>query len=607
MAEVIRMPKMSDTMEEGVIASWLKKVGDKIESGDILAEVETDKATMELESFEDGTLLHIGVEESDSVPVDGVIAIIGEEGEDIEELLKEIEGGGKGNGKTEGKENGEKEDGDRKPDKNKKEGKEKAEGEEEVKGKEEAKSDEEEEDDEKEVDASEVNATVVRMPKMSDTMEEGVIASWLKKVGDKVESGDILAEVETDKATMELESYEDGTLLYVGVEEGGSVPIDGVIAIIGEEGADYEKLLKTSKPKKDKKEDTDKEPSSKKSDSNGKDTADEDEEVSDKAEEKDAPEFTPSRSTNGSSSNSSQDGRIKASPLAKSMAEEKGYDLAKIEGTGENGRIVRRDVEAYQPAPEKEAPEGAPEQKTQKEQPTAPVELPQVVGEESYEDKKVSQMRKTIARRLAESKFSAPHFYLTMEINMDSAMQARERINEYSPVKISYNDIIIKAAAAALRQHPKVNVSWQGDTMRFNKHIHIGVAVAVEEGLLVPVIRFADNKSLAHISTEVKELAGQAKSKKLQPKDQEGGTFAISNLGMFGIDEFTAIVNPPNACILAVGGIKETAVVKDGQLVPGNVMKVTLSCDHRAVDGAVGSAFLKTLKAFIEEPIRIMI
>ena len=606
MAEVIRMPKMSDTMEEGVIASWLKKVGDKVESGDILAEVETDKATMELESFEDGTLLHIGVEESDSVPVDGVIAIIGEEGEDIEDLLKEIEGGGKENGKTEEKEKGKRktEDGE---EEEKEEGEEKVEGEGDKE--EEAKSDEVEEDeDEEEVDAAEVNATVVRMPKMSDTMEEGVIASWLKQVGDKVESGDILAEVETDKATMELESYEDGTLLYVGVEEGGSVPIDGVIAIIGEEGADYEKLIKSSKPKKDKKEDTDKEPSSKKSDSNGKDTSD-DEEMSDEAAEKDAPAFTPGRSTNGSSSDSSQDGRIKASPLAKSMAEEKGYDLAKIEGSGENGRIVRRDIEAYQPAPEKEAqPEVAPEQqKTRKEQPSAPIELPQVVGEESYEDKKVSQMRKTIARRLAESKFSAPHFYLTMEINMDSAMQARERINEYSPVKISYNDIIIKAAAAALRQHPKVNVSWQGDTMRFNKHIHIGVAVAVEEGLLVPVIRFADNKSLAHISTEVKELAGQAKSKKLQPQDQEGGTFAISNLGMFGIDEFTAIVNPPNACILAVGGIKETAVVKDGQLVPGNVMKVTLSCDHRAVDGAVGSAFLKTLKAFIEEPIRIMI
>ena len=599
MAEVIRMPKMSDTMEEGVIASWLKKVGDKVESGDILAEVETDKATMELESFEDGTLLHIGVEESDSVPVDGVIAIIGEEGEDIEDLLKEIEGGGKENGKTEEKEKGKRktEDGE---EEEKGEGKEAKSGEE--------KEDAEEEDDEEEVDAAEVNATVVRMPKMSDTMEEGVIASWLKQVGDKVESGDILAEVETDKATMELESYEDGTLLYVGVEEGGSVPIDGVIAIIGEEGADYEKLIKSSKPKKDKKEDADKEPSSKKSDSNGKDTSD-DKEVSDEAAEKDAPAFTPGRSTNGSSSDSSQDGRIKASPLAKSMAEEKGYDLAKIEGSGENGRIVRRDIEAYQPAPEKEAqPEVASEQqKTRKEQPSAPIELPQVVGEESYEDKKVSQMRKTIARRLAESKFSAPHFYLTMEINMDSAMQARERINEYSPVKISYNDIIIKAAAAALRQHPKVNVSWQGDTMRFNKHIHIGVAVAVEEGLLVPVIRFADNKSLAHISTEVKELAGQAKSKKLQPQDQEGGTFAISNLGMFGIDEFTAIVNPPNACILAVGGIKETAVVKDGQLVPGNVMKVTLSCDHRAVDGAVGSAFLKTLKAFIEEPIRIMI
>ena len=566
MAEVIRMPKMSDTMEEGVIASWLKKVGDKVESGDILAEVETDKATMELESFEDGTLLHIGVDESDSVPVDGVIAIIGEEGEDIKDLLKEIESGG-GNG-SESKEEPEDTSSD----------------------------DSQEEDSADEVDASDVPANLVLMPKMSDTMEEGVVASWLKKVGDKVESGDILAEVETDKATMELESYEDGTLLYIGVEEGGSVPVDGVIAIIGEEGADYEKLLKSRKSKK--KQDESANGEKKDSSTSSEDTS------SEEGNEKDAPEFAPSRSTNGASSDASTDGRIKASPLAKKMAEEKGYDLASIEGSGENGRIVKRDVEEYKPS-SKPSPQAQPEKK--EAAPAAPVELPEVVGEESYEEVKVSQMRKAIARRLSESKFGAPHFYLTMEINMDRTIEARKSINEYAPVKISFNDIIIKAAAAALRQHPDVNVAWQGDTMRRNKHVHIGVAVAVDEGLLVPVIKFADNKSLAHISAEVKELAGQAKNKKLQPKDQEGGTFAISNLGMFGIEEFTAIINPPNACILAVGGIKQTAIVKDGQLVPGNVMKVTLSCDHRAVDGAVGSAFLQTLKAFIEDPIRIMI
>ena len=582
MAEVIRMPKMSDTMEEGVIASWLKKVGDKVESGDILAEVETDKATMELESFEDGTLLHIGVDESDSVPVDGVIAIIGEEGEDIEDLLNDIESGGGSNGSAKEEKTDEQEEPESSGEKEK--------------GENTKDEDDSNDDASEDADASDVAANVVLMPKMSDTMEEGVIASWLKKVGDKVESGDILAEVETDKATMELESYEDGTLLYVGVDEGGSVPVDGVIAIVGEEGADYEKLLKSRSGKKKKEESA--------SGDDQKDSSAGAPKEDDEAAEKDAPAYAPSRSTNGASSDASSDGRIKASPLAKKMAEEKGYDLASIEGSGENGRIVKRDVEDYQPSAK---PSAEPQPEKKESAPAAPVELPQVVGEESYEDVKVSQMRKAIARRLTESKFGAPHFYLTMEINMDRTIEARKGLNEYSPVKISYNDIIIKAAAAALRQHPMVNVSWQGDTMRLNKHIHIGVAVAVDEGLLVPVIKFADNKSLSHISAEVKDLAGQAKSKKLQPKDQEGGTFAISNLGMFGIEEFTAIINPPNACILAVGGIKQTAVVKDSQLVPGNVMKVTLSCDHRAVDGAVGSAFLQTLKAFVEDPIRIMI
>ncbi|MFP4093039.1 MAG: pyruvate dehydrogenase complex dihydrolipoamide acetyltransferase [Cyclobacteriaceae bacterium] len=561
MAEVIRMPKMSDTMEEGVIASWQKKVGDKVESGDILAEVETDKATMELESFEDGTLLYIGVQENEAVPVDGVIAIIGEEGENIDDLLKQL----KSNGKPAPKEAAQKE---------------------EPAAEASAPAD---------IDTSGIKASLVTMPKMSDTMTEGVIASWQKKVGDKVESGDILAEVETDKATMELEAYEDGTLLYIGVEDGGSVEIDGVIAVIGEEGADFEKLLKAHKGKKKAPEGG--------SEDEGIIAEDKTKET---PEHKDAPAMTPTHADLAGTSATTEGVRIKASPLAKKMAEEKGFDISQIPGSGENGRVVRRDVENYKPAAKPAAEQPAAAQKDTAKQP-APVQLPQVVGEEQYEEVNVSQMRKTIARRLAESKFTAPHFYLTMEINMDNAIKARQSMNEISQVKISFNDIVVKAVAASLRLHPKVNVSWRGDKMRFNKHVHIGIAVAVEEGLLVPVIRFADNKTLSHISAEVKELATKAKNKQLQPKDWEGSTFTISNLGMFGIEEFTAIVNPPDACILAVGGIKETPVVKNGQIVPGNVMKVTMSCDHRAVDGAIGAAFLQTFKQFMEDPIRILV
>lgn len=554
MAEVIRMPKMSDTMEEGVIASWLKKVGDTVKSGDILAEVETDKATMELESYEDGTLLYIGVNEKESVPVDGVIAIIGNKGENIDGLLKEIKaGGGNGASKEEAKEAAS----EAAPAKA-----EKAEA----------------------VDASDVKATVITMPKMSDTMTEGVIASWLKKVGDAVKSGDILAEVETDKATMELESYEDGTLLYIGVEAGKSVEVDGVIAIIGEKGADYEKLLKAHAA----------------GGGNGSQAeAPAETKASQTQTTSQAAPSTERRQTESVSG--SDNGRVKISPLARKMAEEKGYDIRQIPGSGDGGRIVRRDVENFKPsaAPAPAAAEGgkAPQK----------VVLPQVVGEESFEEVNVSQMRKTIAKRLSESKFTAPHFYLTMEINMDKAIEARNSLNEMSPVKISFNDMVIKACAAALRLHPDINVSWRGDKIRKNHHIHIGVAVAVPEGLLVPVVRFADNKSLSHISAEVKELGQKAKDKKLQPSDWEGNTFSISNLGMFGIEEFTAIVNPPDACILAVGGIKETAVVKNGQLVPGNVMKVTLSCDHRIVDGATGAAFLQTLKKFLEDPIKLLV
>ena len=555
MAEVIKMPKMSDTMEEGVIASWLVKEGDEVKSGDILAEVETDKATMELESYEDGTLLYIGVKEKEAVPVDGIIAIIGKKGENIDDLIKKAKGGnGAENGKEEKKKDAKKEEAT------------------------------EEKDDS--VDISAINASVITMPKMSDTMQEGTIASWLKKVGDQISSGDILAEVETDKATMELEAYEDGTLLYIGPKEGEAVPVDAVLAVVGEKGADYKTLLKHHEGGGKQKEEE--APAS---------TAEEPGKEKVKASE------SASQATKATADTTDEGGRIKASPLAKKMAETKGYDLNKIKGSGDQGRIVRRDVEEYKPAAEPAQAKGEAPSKEQ----AAPVSLPEVVGEESFEDVNVSQMRKTIAKRLAESKYTAPHFYLTMEINMDKAIEARKSINEYAPVKISFNDLVLKATAAALRQHPKVNVSYRGDKMRFNKHIHIGVAVAVEEGLLVPVVRFADNKSLSHIAVEVKELGKKAKSKQLQPKDWEGSTFTISNLGMFGIEEFTAIINPPDACILAVGGIKETPIVKDGQIVPGNMMKVTLSCDHRAVDGAVGSAFLQTLKGLLEDPVRILV
>ncbi len=566
---------MSDTMEEGVIASWLKKVGDKVASGDILAEVETDKATMELESYDEGVLLHIGVKESEAAKVDSVIAIIGEEGENIDDLLADVEKGGGDNSNKQSENNG------KEKSENKKEKVEdKAESD---------KDDNEKEQEDADIDTSDIKATVVTMPKMSDTMQEGVIAGWLKKEGDEVSSGDILAEVETDKATMELESYEDGTLLYIGPKEGDSVPVDAVIAIIGEKGADYKKLLKAQEAKPQKKDSSKTEKSST-------------EEKSGKAEVEAAPDPAPTHSP--ASDHGSSNGRLLASPLAKKLAEDKGYDIGKIKGSGDGGRIVKRDVENYKPSAEP-AKEAAPAKAEKQQAPS--FTLPAVVGEESYEEVKVSQMRKTIARRLAESKFTSPHFYLTMEINMDKAVAARQGLNELSPIKISFNDLVIKAAAAALRQHQEVNVSWQGDVIRKNKHVHIGVAVAVDEGLLVPVIRFADNKSLSHIAAEVKELAGKAKNKQLQPKDWEGSTFTISNLGMFGIEEFTAIINPPDACILAVGGIKETPIVKNGQIVPGNIMKVTLSCDHRVVDGAMGAAFLKTLKMLLEDPIRILI
>jgi pyruvate dehydrogenase E2 component (dihydrolipoamide acetyltransferase) len=539
MADIVRMPKMSDTMTEGVIAKWHKKVGDTVKSGELMAEIETDKATMDYESFNAGTVLYLGAKEGEAVAINGVLAIVGNKGEDFSALLK-----GASNGASESKS-------------------------------EPAKKDPEVATKEAAIDTSGIKAEIVLMPKMSDTMNEGVIASWSKKVGDTVKTGELLAEVETDKATMEYESYNAGTLLYIGAKEKEAIAVNGVLAIIGEKGADWETLLKAHNAKS----------------SGAKSTP---------APTNETKSSEPAAQTHSSSNESSSEsnGRLKASPLAKKMAKDLGFDINKIQGSGEGGRITKQDVESYKPS-------AAPA--TGGKATAAPVALPSVVGKESFDEVSVSQMRKTIARRLSDSMFTAPHFYVTMEINMDKAVEARKSINEISPVKISFNDIVLKATAAALRQHPDVNSSWQGDKIRKNHHIHIGVAVAVKDGLLVPVIRFADNKSLSHIGVEVKELAQKAHDKKLQPSEWEGSTFTISNLGMFGVEEFTAIINTPDACILAVGGIKETAIVKNGQLAVGNIMKVTLSCDHRVVDGATGAAFLKTLKGLLEDPVRILI
>lgn len=415
-------------------------------------------------------------------------------------------------------------------------------------------------------------AEIIKMPKLSDTMTEGVVAKWHKKVGDQVSSGDLLADIETDKATMEFESFQDGVLLHIGVEEGKTAPVDSILAILGEKGEDIKGFLeeeskksaeKKGEPKKEEKAEAQEEPKEEKQEEKKPDPV------------KEQPKTFASQDT---------DSRMKASPLAKKMAEEKGVNLSMLQGTGDGGRIIKRDIENFKGGSA----------------------TPGFVGKESYKEVEVSQMRKTIAKRLGESKFTAPHFYLTMEMEMDKMIEVRKAINEAAGVKISFNDLVIKAAAAALRKHPKVNSSWLGDKIRYNDHIHIGVAVAVEEGLLVPVVRFADGKTLSQINTEVKYLADKAHNKKLQPADWEGNTFTISNLGMYGIEEFTAIINPPDACIMAVGGIRQVALVKDGQLVPGNVMKVTLSCDHRVVDGATGSEFLQTFKFLMENPVILL-
>jgi pyruvate dehydrogenase E2 component (dihydrolipoamide acetyltransferase) len=547
MAEVVKMPKMSDTMTEGVLAKWHKKVGDKVKSGDVLAEIETDKATMDFESYQDGTLLYIGVEEGKAVPVDAVIGVIGKDGEDYKVALS-ADGPAPAAEKKEAAPVVE----DKKPAATAAQ----------------------------KVDTSKIPATVIRMPALSDTMTEGIINKWNFKVGDKVKTDDSLADVETDKATMEVVGYEAGTLLYIGPKEGEAAPVNGIIAIVGKEGTDITPLLQ---------------------DNGG---------SAPLAAAESAPAETTASApaaTEAAAASSSDDSRVKASPLARKIAKDKGINLNDVKGSAEGGRIIKKDVEEFTPGT-KPAATSAPSSAPAAEAPKADkqIVIPTYIGQEKYTDKPVTQMRKTITRRLSES-FLIPHFYVTIAVDMDQAVAARAKMNDVAPVKISFNDLVLKACAVSLKQHPAVNASWMGESIRYNEHVNIGVAVAVDEGLLVPTVRFADGKSLTQISAEVKDFAQRAKAKKLQLPEMEGSTFTISNLGMFGVDEFTAIINPPAACILAVSGIQQVPVVKNGAVVPGNVMKLTLTCDHRVVDGATGSAFLQTLKAMLEEPVRLLI
>ncbi len=543
MAEVITMPRLSDTMTEGVVATWLKKVGDKISEGDILAEIETDKATMEFESFQSGTLLYIGLKEGESAPVDSLLAIIGNEGEDISALI---------NGGSVEKPS-EKED---------------------VKPASEAVANS---DSKQEVSVPK-DVKIVTMPRLSDTMTEGTVATWIKKVGDKVEEGDILAEIETDKATMEFESFQSGTLLYIGINEGESAPVDSILAIVGPEGTNVDGIVASIKAGKNPLEEK---------------------EIQVETKQESAPEKVIEKTpqTVAVSENTVTD-RVFVSPLARKIATDKGVNLADINGTGENGRIVKRDVENY--VPSVKAPSVASNTNVSSVKTFAPA------GEVSIEEVKNSQMRKTIARRLAESKFTAPHYYLTIEISMDEAMASRKIINTLPDTKVSFNDMVVKACAMALKKHPQVNTQWKDDVTVINHHVNIGVAVAVEDGLVVPVLPFTDQMSLTQIGEKVKELAVKAKTKKLQPAEMDGSTFTVSNLGMFGIQSFTSIINQPNSAILSVGAIEEKPVVKNGQIVVGNTMTVTLACDHRTVDGATGAQFLQTLRSYIENPVTML-
>lgn len=547
MATKITMPRLSDTMTEGTVATWLKKVGDTVKEGDILAEIETDKATMEFESFNAGTLLHIGIQEGETAPVDSLLAIIGNAGEDISGLLSGGSAAPEAKAETPAPA--------------------------ETKSEEKAEAPKAEAKSETAAPAGlPKGVVVVTMPRLSDTMTEGTVATWLKKVGDEIKEGDILAEIETDKATMEFESFNAGTLLSIGIQEGQSAPVDSVLAIIGPAGTEVSGIAENFKK-------------------GGAAPAAETPKAEEAKSETKTEEAQPATSTD----------RIFASPLAKQIAKDKGINLSLVKGSGENGRITKSDVENFTPS----AAPSAPAASTASE--NAPAVKPFVpAGETSSEVIKNSQMRKTIAKRLSESIFTAPHFYLTIEVGMDEAMKSRATINTIPDTKVSFNDMVIKACAMALRKHPKVNSQWSDEAITINHHINVGVAVAVEDGLVVPVLKFTDQMTLTQIGGSVKDLAGKAKSKKLQPAEMEGSTFTVSNLGMFGIQSFTSIINQPNSAILSVGAIEEKPVVKNGQIVVGNTMTLTLACDHRTVDGATGAQFLQTLRQYLENPVTML-
>lgn len=535
------MPRLSDTMTEGTVATWLKKVGDKVNEGDILAEIETDKATMEFESFNEGTLLHIGIPEGETAPVDSLLAIIGNEGEDISALLA----GGAATAAV-------------------------------ASAAVETQKEEAATPVAKPAAALPAGVVVVTMPRLSDTMTEGTVATWLKKVGDSVAEGDILAEIETDKATMEFESFNEGTLLYIGIQEGNTAPVDSLLAIIGPAGTDIsgiaEGFVAGAAPQ-----------------------AAAPAEETKAAASAAAEPVTQEAATDGK--------RILASPLAKKIASEKGIQLNQIKGSGENGRIVKSDIENFSPA------SAAPQAIASATAPKAEAAAPKVfvpAGEVYTEEIKNSQMRKIIAKRLSESLFTAPHYNLVIEVSMDEAMKSRATINTVPDTKVSFNDMVIKACALALKKHPKINSTWREDAIIINHHVNIGVAVAVEDGLVVPVLKFTDAMSLSQIGASVRDLAGRAKNKKLGPQEMEGSTFTVSNLGMFGITEFNSIINQPNSAILSVGAIVEKPVVKNGQIVVGNTMMLSLACDHRTIDGATGAQFLQTLKQYIENPVTML-
>jgi len=539
MAQVINMPRLSDTMEEGVVAKWLVNIGDEVKEGDIIAEIETDKATMEFESFYEGTLLHIGINEGETAAVDTLLAIIGEKDEDISSLINH-----------ESKANGQLDLVDQ------------------IK-------ETEKEEATIEVKDEKIPKTntfqVINMPRLSDTMEEGVVAKWLVNVGDDVNEGDIIAEIETDKATMEFESFYEGTLLHIGINEGETAAVDTLLAIIGEKGADFQSEIENLEKKETQAVNSDENKSIEK-------------ETIDKQSDKDLKSEISNE-------------RILASPLAKKMAKEKNIDLKSVKGSGDNGRITKNDIENHIPNVNKPIISSSTENKV----------VNVVSGNESFEDIENSQMRKAIARRLKDSKFTAPHYYLNVEFNMDNAIAFRQQYNTLPDTKISFNDIVVKACAIALKQHPRVNSQWFEDKMRLNYHVHIGVAVGVPDGLVVPVVKFANEKSLTEIGFEVKDYANKSKEKKLKPDEMEGSTFTVSNLGMFGIQEFTSIINQPNSAILSVGSIVKKPVIKEDKVQIGNTMKLTLACDHRTVDGVTGSLFLETLKGYIENPVTMLV